>query len=100
MNQLNATGGQGLVPQRPATPRTVSRQARGIIAQTQLAGLELDGMAALFGKAIERTTDLYDHAEFLASTRPELRPILMQKVVGFAQTADSHIRSHNSPFGL
>lgn len=94
MSNLSPLGGGG------GTPARGNRSAREVVARTRLAGLELDGMAALHGRAIERTVDLYDHAALLAETRPELRSILMNQVVSFTQQAAAHIRSKNNPFGL
>lgn len=85
---------------RTAGAAPVPREARSIVRQTQMAGLKLDGLAALYGKAIERSVDLYDQAEFLAATRPELRPVLAQYQLAFARQAQNHISRHDSPFGF
>lgn len=98
MNDLTQWSGGGLEPRRSS--RGFKNDTKGIVERTRRTGLELDAMAALYGKTIDRTVDLYDHADQLSASRPELRPILMQKVVSFAQCSESQIRANNSPFGF
>lgn len=83
-----------------SAPMKRNKAANTIVQQTKLAGLEIDALAALHGKAIERVCDVYDHAALLAESRPELKPLLMGQVFAFNQAAVAHIRNHNSPFGF
>lgn len=82
------------------SPVKRNKAAMSIVEQTKLSGLEIDALAALHGKSMERTVDLYDHAAMLAESRPELKQLLMGQVLAFNQSAALHIRKQQSPFGF
>lgn len=99
MNEVTQwTGGGTLEPRRPS--RSLKGDSRSIVENARKTALELDALAAVYGRAMERAVDLDNHRSALASNNPELDAVLVRLELGFVSAVESKLRSHTSRFGF
>lgn len=80
--------------------RGLQRAMHGVVEQTRLAGMQLDSIAALAGRTMDRSTDLYDYGTLLAGDDPTKKAIVMQVEMQFIAAATSHLSNHAQKFNF
>lgn len=77
----------------------VERALNAVKNETQFSGYVIDAQAALAGRSMERTTDLYHYAQNLAAGDQDLQGALMGEVGGFIGRSSATQRKFGSQFG-
>lgn len=88
-----------LIPFGSNGPVGVGREGRQVMREVRLAGLKLQGDAALYGLTFELTASLNQHRLTVLAAHPELEAILTAMLSNFALGADQKIQNRHSIFG-
>lgn len=87
-----------LLPTREEKLHLRAKQA--IVYEAQEMALKSDASAALTGRNMELTVDLYNHGKALAGDDPILGPLMNRFVGTFAAAAERRQREFDSGFRL
>lgn len=79
--------------------RKQDRAVERLRAEVQFHGMAIDGLAAIAGRTMDRTADLYHHAVALSGGDENLQGALMGEVGGFIGNAGGIQRNFRSQLG-
>lgn len=83
----------------PFQGRKVERALQAVHDEARFTAHVVDAQAAIAGRSMERTADLYRHAQYLSGGDPDLQAALMGEVGGFIGRSQQTQRHFGAQFG-